>query len=102
PLGFTAALGEKGPKTGTYNQGGNIATAGGLVFIAATNDQRFRAFEAKTGRELWSAELEAGGHATPITYLGRDGKQYVVIAAGGGTSIGGNRISDGLIAFSLP
>ena len=102
PLGFTEALGEKGPKTGTYNLGGNIATAGGLVFIAATNDRRFRAFDAKTGKELWSVELEASGHATPITYLGRNGNQYVVIAAGGTSPIGGKRRSDALTAFSLP
>jgi quinoprotein glucose dehydrogenase len=102
PLGFTQALGEKGPKTGTYNLGGNISTASGLVFIGATNDKRFRAFDARSGKELWSAELDASGHATPMTYLGRDGKQYVVIAAGGGTLIGNNHISDALIAFALP
>jgi len=102
PLGFTEALGEKGPQTGTFNLGGNIATASGLVFIAATNDRRLRAFDAKNGKELWSAELAASGHATPMTYLGKNGKQYVVIAAGGGTSLGNKRISDALTAFSLP
>jgi quinoprotein glucose dehydrogenase len=98
-----AELGELGLKTGTRNLGGNIATAGGLVFIAATNDRRFRAFDAKTGAELWVTELPASGHATPITYMGKDGKQYVVIAASGGTAIGnGLAISDALIAFRLP
>jgi glucose dehydrogenase len=102
PLGFAEALGEGGPKTGTFNMGGSIATAGGLVFIAATNDRRFRAFDAKTGEEVWKVTLDASGHATPITYMGRNGKQYVVIAAGGGTAIEGKRVSDSLIAFYLP
>src|SRR5262249_24063243 len=63
----------------------------------------FRAFDANTGKELWTAELDASGNAIPITYEGRNGKQYVVIAAGGGGHIGGNRpVSDSLIAFSLP
>ena len=105
PLGLNeslAELGDLGLKTGTRNLGGNISTASGLVFIGATNDRRFRAFEAKTGRELWSATLPASGHATPMTYLGKDGKQYVVTAAAGGTSVGGGLpISDALVAFRL-
>ena len=96
-------LGDLGLKTGTRNLGGSIATAGGLVFIAATNDHRFRAFDAKTGAELWVTELPASGHSTPVTYMGKDGKQYVVIAASGGTAIGnGLPISDALIAYRLP
>jgi glucose dehydrogenase len=102
PLGITESLGEKGLKTGTLNLGGNIATAGGLVFIGATNDRRFRAFDARTGAELWTVELPASGHATPMTYLGRDGKQYVAIAAAGGTSVAAKQVSDVLVAFSLP
>ena len=102
PLGSTKALGEKGLHTGALNMGGNLSTASGLVFIAATNDDRFRAFDAKTGRQLWEAEMEASGFATPMSYLGRDGKQYVVIAAGGGTAIGNGHISDTLLAFTLP
>ena len=105
PLGLNAALaelGDLGLKTGTRNLGGSIATAGGLVFIGATNDRRFRAFDAKTGRELWVAELPASGHSTPMTYMGKDGAQYVVIPASGGTSIGGGLpISDKLVAFKL-
>jgi glucose dehydrogenase len=92
--------------TGTPNVGGTIATAGGLVFVAATNDARFRAFESRTGKELWSARLDASGNATPITYMGRNGKQYVVIAAGGpahlrnvGDTSRDN--ADSLIAFTL-
>ena len=106
PLGLNhtlAELGDLGLKTGTRNLGGNISTASGLVFIGAANDRRFRAFDAKTGAELWSAELPASGHATPITYMGKDGKQYVVTAAAGGTSAGGGLpISDALVAFRLP
>jgi glucose dehydrogenase len=83
------------------NIGGSIATAGGLVFLAATNDSRFRAFDARTGRELWSTAIDASGHATPATYLGKDGKQYVVIAAGGGGFFG-SAPGDSLIAFKLP
>jgi len=99
---LAADLGDKGIKVGTRNLGGSIATASGLVFIAATNDRRFRAFDAKTGAELWSATLPASGHSTPMTYLGKDGAQYVVIAASGGTSIGGGLpISDALVAFKL-
>jgi len=99
-----AELGDAGLKSGTKNLGGNIATASGLVFIAATNDRRFRAFDARTGKELWAAELPAGGHATPITYLGKDGVQYVVIAASGGgpASTPLLPVSDSLVAFRLP
>ena len=97
-----AELGDVGLKTGTRNIGGSIATASGLVFIGATNDHRFRAFDARTGHELWVTELPASGHSTPMTYMGKDGAQYVVIAASGGTAIGGGLpISDQLIAFKL-
>jgi len=86
PLGVVDALEEKGiPKTGVPSLGGSIATAGGLVFIAGTDDHRFRAFDSRTGQELWVTQLESNGHATPITYWGkRTKKQYVVIAAGPG------------------
>jgi quinoprotein glucose dehydrogenase len=68
--------------TGTPNLGGPITTAGGLVFIASTNDARIRAFDSKTGKELWWGQLDATGNATPMTYLGKNGKQYIVIEAG--------------------
>lgn len=55
-------------------KGGSIATAGGLVFIGATSDAHFRAFDSKAGMVLWEAKLEANGHSSPITYLGRDGR----------------------------
>jgi hypothetical protein len=86
PLGVVDALEAKGiPKTGVPNLGGSIATAGGLVFIAGTDDHRFRAFNSQTGKELWVTQLESNGHATPITYWGnRTRKQFVVIAVGPG------------------
>jgi quinoprotein glucose dehydrogenase len=84
PFGIYEALVKKGiPTTGTPNLGGPITTSSGLVFIGATKDQRFRAFDARTGQELWSIKLDAAAVATPMTYLGRNGKQYVVVAAGG-------------------
>jgi glucose dehydrogenase len=88
--------------TGALNLGGSIATAGGLVFIGATNDSRFRAFDSKSGKLLWEAGLEASAHSSPITYMGRDGRQYVVVmAAGGGAFLGGG-LSNTLVAFALP
>jgi quinoprotein glucose dehydrogenase len=87
------------PKTGTLNMGGSIVTAGGLVFIGATMDERFRAFDAKTGKTLWETQLEAGGYATPCTY-DANGKQYVVIAAGGGGRCG-TKAGDAFVAFAL-
>jgi quinoprotein glucose dehydrogenase len=102
PLGIVEELEAKGVKgTGAMNMGGSFATAGGLVFIAATNDRHFRAFESKTGKVLWDVKMEAGAYATPITYQGKDGKQYVaIIAAGGGYY---DRLpGDSVIAFALP
>src|SRR6266700_800599 len=97
PLGGMSELKEK---TGTPNLGGSIVTAGGLVFIGAAMDSHFRAFDAKTGEELWAAELEASAHATPITYLGKKtGMQFVVIAAGGGGYFMG-KVSDTLAPFA--
>jgi quinoprotein glucose dehydrogenase len=84
---------------GSPNLGGPIATAGGLVFIAATLDQRIHAFDIETGKELWSAKLPAGGKATPMTYRGKSGRQYVVIAAGGDGDRFGR--SDRVVAFAL-
>ncbi|MCZ2079548.1 MAG: PQQ-binding-like beta-propeller repeat protein [Bryobacterales bacterium] len=102
PLGTVPALEEKGVRnTGTLNLGGSIATAGGLVFIGATNDSRFRAFESKTGRLLWEQPIDANGHTIPITYLGKDGKQYVAIMAGGGGGYFGGTPSDSVVAFAL-
>jgi len=103
PLGVIEALEARGvPPTGAPNIGGSIVTAGGLVFIAATNDSRFRAFDAETGRELWCVKLPASGHATPMTFKGaKTGKQFIVIAAGGGNDYN-KTFSDALVAFALP
>ncbi|MFL5527132.1 MAG: PQQ-binding-like beta-propeller repeat protein [Gemmatimonadaceae bacterium] len=99
-LGEHEALKAKGiPVTGTEQYGGPIVTAGGLVFIAATQDAKFRAFDKSTGKLLWETMLPAAGYATPITYSVR-GKQYVVIAAGGGKL--GTKSGDSYVAFSLP
>jgi quinoprotein glucose dehydrogenase len=85
--------------TGTEQYGGPIVTAGGLVFIAATSDAKFRAFDKLTGKLLWETELPAAGFATPSTYS-VNGKQYVVIAAGGGKL--GTKSGDAYVAFALP
>ena len=104
PLGSFEELDKLGvPKTGTpEHRGGPIATAGGLIFIAATNDQRFRAIEAKTGKELWNTKLVDAAKATPITYQGKNGKQYVAILAGGGVSRGADNPGGRLYVFALP
>jgi quinoprotein glucose dehydrogenase len=106
PLGIYDELVARGiPPTGTPNLGGPIATASGLVFIGATKDSRIRAFDARTGKELWSAKLEAPAVATPMTFMGRNGKQYVVIAAGGpGDTDRGGQVEypQKLVAFGLP
>lgn len=105
PLGIVEELEARGVhNTGTQNLGGSIVTAGGLVFIAGTTDRFFRAFDSKTGKELWRAKLEANGHATPMTYRSRSGQQYVVIAAGGGGFLRAlsSVLSDTLIAYALP
>ncbi|WP_263141614.1 membrane-bound PQQ-dependent dehydrogenase, glucose/quinate/shikimate family [Pseudomonas sp. RIT-PI-AD] len=87
--------------TGIFNIGGNINTRSGLIFMGATADDYLRAFEASSGRELWKTRLPAGGQATPMTYLGRDGRQYVVIAAGGHGGLQ-TRSGDYLKAYALP
>jgi len=100
PLGEFEELRRRGiPPTGTENYGGPIVTAGGLVFIAATKDEKFRAFDKRTGEVLWETTLPAGGYATPATYEA-GGRQYVVIAAGGGKM--GTKSSDAYLAFALP
>lgn len=98
-LGDYPELAAKGIHSGTENYGGPVVTAGGLVFIAATRDGKIRAFNKRTGKELWSADLPAPGFATPAIYSVK-GKQYLVIACGGGKL--GTRSSDSYIAFALP
>jgi quinoprotein glucose dehydrogenase len=98
-LGEFPELTERGiAPTGTENYGGPAVTASGLVFIAATKDAQIRAFDATTGRTLWAATLPAAGYATPAVYA-VGGKQYVVIAAGGGR---GGPSGDAYVAYALP
>ncbi|WP_257657785.1 outer membrane protein assembly factor BamB family protein [Parapedobacter lycopersici] len=99
PLGEFPELTEKGiPITGTESYGGPIVTAGGLVFIAGTKDERIRAFNKKTGEVVWEYQLPAGGFATPVTYAVND-RQYIAIAAGGAR---GQQAGHYYIAFALP
>jgi quinoprotein glucose dehydrogenase len=87
-LGVTDELPEGKRNTGRIGFGGPIATAGGLVFIGATNDKRFRAFDSRTGKQLWETKLDYSAISVPMTYQGRDGKQYVaVVAADGGAGV---------------
>ena len=104
PLGTTADM-VKDPAhviSGTPNLGGPIVTAGGLTFIASGMDNYLRAFDTDTGKELWKGRLPAGGQALPMTYLaGQNGKQFVVVAAGGHGKLG-TKLGDSVVAFSLP
>ena len=91
PLGLTEALPEGKQLTGNSGSAGPTVTAGGLVFVGATSDRRFRAFDSKTGKELWSTRLDAQVNANPMTYRGRNGKQFVAVVA-----------TDSLVVFGLP
>ena len=108
PLGSYDELEAQGVRNaGAANMGGSIVTAGGLVFIGATTDSKFRAFDSRTGKELWVTRLDATADTVPITYQGRNGKQYVVIAAGGTNRFRmlaktADETADSLIAFALP
>jgi len=100
PLGEYPELTKKGfPVTGTPNLGGPLVTAGGLVFIAATKDEKFRIFDKKSGKVVWEYKLPAGGYAMPATFS-VNSKQYVVVAAGGGGKVG-SASGDAYVAFSL-
>ncbi len=88
------------PPTGTENFGGTIVTAGGLLFIGGTKDEKFHAFDKETGKLLWEHQLDAGGYATPCTYA-VNGRQFVVIAAGGGGKPR-TKSGDAFVAFALP
>jgi quinoprotein glucose dehydrogenase len=99
PLGEFEELTKKGiAPTGTENYGGPVVTAGGLIFIAASKDEKFRAFDKNTGKILFEYKLPSGGYATPATYQ-VNGKQYVVIACGGGKM--GTKSGDSYVAFGL-
>ena len=101
PLGEYPHLAAKGIRhTGTLNFGGAVATAGGVIFVAGTADEKIRAFEKHSGRVLWEHDLPAGGYATPSVYM-VDGRQYVAIAAGG-SGKNATKSGDSIIAFALP
>src|SRR5215471_11758265 len=101
PLGTAVKLdGKRFTVAGTPNLGGPILTAGGLIFIGSSMDDSFRAFDVETGQVLWTAQLPAGGQATPMTYQ-ESGRQYLVISAGGHGKLG-TTLGDSVVAFALP
>jgi len=100
-LGVTDILPPGKQNTGRPGLGGAIVTASGLTFVGATDDARFRAFDTRTGRELWTVKLPASAEATPITYADGKGQQYIAVVATGGFGIGAKLASDSLIVFSL-
>ncbi len=106
PLGVTDELPQGKQHTGRIGAGGPISTAGGLIFIGATNDRRFRAIDSKTGRQLWEVRLPGTASAVPITYQGKNGKQYVAVTYANGhagiSNPDANKDDDALIVFSLP
>ncbi len=87
--------------TGRPGLGGAIVTASGLTFVGATDDARFRAFDTKSGKELWTVKLPASAEATPISYADAKGQQYIAVVATGGFGIGAALASDSLVVFSL-
>lgn len=100
-LGVTDSLPEGKRDTGQPGLGGAIVTASGVIFIGATDDARFRAFDEETGKEIWTVKLPAAAESTPITYADRRGNQYVAVVATGGGLIGAPLLSDAVIAYSL-
>jgi quinoprotein glucose dehydrogenase len=111
PLGVTDSLPEGKQNTGVTNTAGPIVTAGGLVFIGSTSDNRFRAFDSKTGKELWITKLDYTATAVPMTFMGKNGKQYVAIVAATGGGFGGGRgakaapptvQNQGIFVYALP
>jgi glucose dehydrogenase len=102
PFGTIPELDEKGIHgTGSLNFGGPITTAGGLLFIAASNDQLFHAYDVRNGKLLWQTQLPTGSYTVPMTYKGKNGKQYVLAVATGG-SFYDTTAGDSVIAYSLP
>jgi len=101
-LGISDLLPEGKKNTGRPSNGGPIVTASGVTFIAGTDDQRIRAFDSKSGKELWTYHLDYSAHATPITYQGKDGRQYVAVVATGGSYLASPAGGDSLVVFALP
>jgi quinoprotein glucose dehydrogenase len=101
-LGVTDYFPEGKKDTGRPGNGGPIVTASGVTFIGGTDDARFRAFDSRTGKELWTYKLDYSAHATPMTYQGKDGRQYVAIVATGGSYLNSPSGGDSLMVFALP
>ena len=99
PTGYVPWLGEH-TEWGSPSLGGPIVTAGGLVFLGATFDPYLKAYDVDTGKEIWRGRLPASARATPMTFRAANGKQYVVIAAGG-HDVPGGQSGDSLVAFSF-
>src|SRR5580698_600349 len=105
PLGITEELPDAKQHTGRIGFGGPIVTGGGLVFVGATNDKRFRAIDSKTGKELWVVKLDHSAISVPITYQGKNGKQYVAVVAadcGAGVTDPTTVNKQALVVFALP
>jgi quinoprotein glucose dehydrogenase len=102
PLGVTDSLPPALRNTGRPNVGGPLATASGLIFIGATDDARFRAFDTQKGREVWTFRLGASAHATPVSYRGSSGRQYVAVVSAGGSYLGSPNTASRLVVFALP
>src|SRR5690606_7928249 len=101
PLGLNETMPEGKQNVGSPGYGGPIVTGGDLVFIGATNDRRFRAFDSRTGAEVWSHEMPYNVTAVPITYEGRDGRQYVAVTAARAAA-GSAPGDEGVFVFALP
>ncbi|MDB5455944.1 MAG: quinoprotein glucose dehydrogenase [Caulobacter sp.] len=101
-LGVTDAFPPGKQDTGRPANAGPIVTAGGLTFMGGTDDHRFRAFDTGSGKELWTYSLDYSAHATPMSYLGKDGRQYVAIVATGGSYLNSPGGGDSLLVFALP
>jgi len=101
-LGVTDSFPAGLQDTGRPGLGGTMLTASGLTFVGATDDSRFRVFATATGDKLWEIKLPASVESTPVSYQGKDGRQFVAIMDTGGDQIGAALTSDELIAFALP
>jgi quinoprotein glucose dehydrogenase len=101
-FGVTDSLPEAVRNTGRPSLGAPLTTASGLTLIGATDDSRFHAFETATGKEIWTYKLDASAHASPITYRGKDSKQYVAVVATGGSLTRSPPIGDSVVVFALP
>lgn len=102
PLGISDDLPPGQQQTGRFNIGNPMVTAGGLIFIGATDDARFRAFDTATGKELWATRLAGIANSGPVSYRGKDGRQYIAVAGTGGNNGGLRATSDEIVAFALP